>query len=35
MRGFLLATLPNLGLGILDAIPGLFTVLLIACSPGS
>ena len=29
MRGFLLATLQNLGLGILGAMPGLFTVFLI------
>ena len=29
MRGFLLATLQNLGLGILSAMPGLFTVFLI------
>ncbi len=29
MRGFLLTTAKNLGLGIADAIPGLFTVLII------
>ena len=29
MRGFLLTTAGNLGLGVADAIPGLFTVLII------
>jgi small-conductance mechanosensitive channel len=29
MRGFLLTTVTNLGLGIVDAIPGLFTVLIV------
>ena len=31
MRGFLLTTVEDLGLGIAGAIPGLFTVALIVC----